>query len=222
MTPVNTDKAIIWDMDGVIADTALCHFKAWQEVFQKKGITYPEETFKRYFGQRNVDIIRKIMGKETPEDEISAISTEKEDNFLIKIKEQITPFPGVITLIKSLADSKYKMALASSAPQKNIDLITQTLKIDGCFQAVVSSKDVSQGKPSPQAFLLAASKLGVAPKNCIVFEDAIAGVAAAMSAGMHCIAVTNTNPKGSLAEADLVVDTLEVITVNDLDNLINN
>jgi beta-phosphoglucomutase family hydrolase len=222
MTHVNTARAIIWDMDGVIADTADCHFRAWQEVFIKHGITYPEETFKRYFGRRNVDIIRTIMGKDTPEKVVNTISHEKEEDFLVKIKEQIKAFPGVIELIKSLANSEYKMALASSAPKKNVDLITRTLKIDNCFQAVVSSKDVVQGKPNPQVFLLAAGKLSVEPKNCIVFEDAIAGVAAAKSAGMHCIAVTNTNSRESLAEADLIVDTLEIITIKDLDDLINN
>ena len=78
MTPENTTKATIWDMDGVIADTAICHFRAWQEAFGKYGIDYPEETFRRYFGRRNVDIIRTVMGPDTPEETVNAISDEKE------------------------------------------------------------------------------------------------------------------------------------------------
>ena len=113
------------------------------------------------------------------------------------------------------------MALASSAPIENIRLIIQGLGINNCFQSIVSGKDVLQGKPNPQTFLLAAKRLGVKPKNCIVIEDAAAGVVADKQAGMLCIAATNTNPRDNLTEADLIIDTLEEITVSHLESLFN-
>ncbi|GAI34174.1 unnamed protein product, partial [marine sediment metagenome] len=111
-----------------------------------------------------------------------------------------------------------KMALASSTPMENIRLITGSLGIANCFQAIVTGHEVTEGKPSPQVFLLAAQRLGVEPENCVVVEDAVAGVTAAKRAGMHCLAITNTHPKQSLKQADLIVDSLEAVTVNDLEN----
>jgi len=213
-------KAIIWDMDGVIADTAPYHLKAWQEAFQKKGVAFTEEDFRRNFGQRNDTIIRDTLGELTSLNEINVISREKEENFRRAVRQNIRPLPGAIELIKSLGQHGFKLALASSAPTENIKLVTKGLGIDNYFHTIVSGKDVTEGKPSPQGFLLAAQRLGVEPENCVVTEDAIAGVTAAKRAGMHCLAVTNTHPRSSLKEADLVVDTLEAVTVNDLDRLL--
>ena len=103
---------------------------------------------------------------------------------------------------------------------ENIQLITQSLKIHNCFDTIVSGWEVTKGKPDPQTFLLAAEKLGVEARNCIVFEDAIAGVTASKRAGMCCIAVTNTTPKEDLREANLITDTLEKVTIADLERLL--
>jgi len=220
-TKLSLEKAIIWDMDGVIADTAPCHLKAWQQVFQKRGVKFTEEDFKHNFGQRNDTIIRNVRGQDTSQSEIEAISREKENSFRNMVRQKIKPLPGVINLIKLLAEHKFKMALASSAPIENIRLLITGLDINSYFQAIISGKEVTEGKPNPQGFLLAAQRLGVKPENCIVVEDAVAGVTAAKRAGMCCLAVTNTHPRRSLSEADLIVDTLETISVNDLERLIN-
>jgi beta-phosphoglucomutase family hydrolase len=213
-------KAIIWDMDGVIVDTAPYHLKAWQEVFQKRGVAFTKEDFRRNFGQRNDTIILNTLGELTLQSEIDAIGREKERKFRNAVRQNIKPLPGAIELIKSLAPHGFKLALASSAPIENIKLLTKGLGIDKCFYAIISGGDVTEGKPSPQGFLLAAQRLGVEPKNCIVTEDAIAGITAAKRAGMYCLAVTNTHPRPSLTEADLVVDTLEAVNTNDLEQLL--
>jgi len=213
-------KAVIWDMDGVIADTAPYHFKAWQEVFQKRGMNFTEEDFKRNFGQRNDTIIRNVLGEGLSPSQIDTIAGEKEENFRQRVRQHIKPLPGAIKLLKSLREHGFKIALASSAPIENIRLVTQGLDINNCFHAIVSGREVKEGKPSPQGFLLAAKKLRVAPENCIVVEDAVAGVTAAKRAGMCCLAITNTHPKTSLIEADLIVDTLEAVTVSDLKQLL--
>jgi len=218
---VSRQKAVIWDMDGVIADTAPYHFKAWQHVFQKRGVNFTETDFRRNFGQRNDTIVRNVLGKDLPASEVDAITSEKEQNFRHRVKQNIKPLPGAINLIKSLKENGFSLALASSAPTENIQLILKGLNISNCFQAIVWGREVTEGKPNPQGFLLAAKKLGVVPKNCIVVEDAVAGVTAAKRAGMRCLAVTNTHPRTSLAEADLIVDSLEQVGVNDLEELLS-
>jgi beta-phosphoglucomutase len=112
------------------------------------------------------------------------------------------------------------MAIASSTVIENIHLITGSLGIENYFEAIITGHDVTEGKPSPQVFLVAAQRLGADPKNCVVFEDAVAGVKAAKSAGMHCVAITSSNPREKLAEADLVVDSLAEVSVNDLEKLL--
>jgi beta-phosphoglucomutase family hydrolase len=213
--------AVIWDMDGVIADTGPYHFKAWQDVFQKRGVNFTEEDFKRHFGQRNDTIIRSTLGEGISPGEVDAIADEKEENYRQRIAQKVKALPGAIELISSLRERGVKMAIASSAPPENIQLVTRGLGIDDCFQSIVWGREVTEGKPSPQGFLLAAKKLGVAPENCVVLEDAVAGVAAAKRAGMKCVAVTNTHPEMSLMEADVVVDTLETISVSYLEGLFN-
>ncbi len=214
-------KAVIWDMDGVIADTAPYHLKAWQQVFQKRGVNFTENDFRHIFGQRNDTIIKNVLGKSVPLSEIDAIAGEKEKSFRQSVRQHITPLPGAVELIKALKEHGFSIALASSAPIENIQLIFGGLDLNDCFQAIVSGREVKEGKPSPQGFLLAAKKLGVAPQNCIVVEDAVVGITAAKRAGMRCLAVTNTHPRTRLMEADLIVDTLETVGVNILEGLLN-
>jgi len=219
--PRSKVMGVIWDMDGVIADTAPYHLKAWQKVFQKRGVNFTEDDFKHHFGQRNDTITRNTLGEQISQSEIDTVAGEKEETFRKLVSQNIKPLPGAIKLMKALSEYGIKIALASSAPIENIRLVTQSLGIDNCFQTIVSGRDVAEGKPSPQGFLLAAQKLGVEPKHCIVIEDAIAGVSACKRAGMRCIAVTNTHPRESLTEADHIVDTLEAVSVHDLEELIN-
>ncbi len=219
--PRSKARAVIWDMDGVIADTAPYHLKAWQGVFQKGGVNFTEDNFRNSFGQRNDTIIRSVLGKEVSADEIEVISNEKDESFRQGIRQNLKPLPGAIKLIESLTKNEFKLALASSAPIENIQLLITGLGIKNCFRAIISGRDVAEGKPNPQGFLLAAQKLEVKPENCIVIEDAVAGVAAAKRAGMHCLAITNTHPRTSLMEADLIVDTLEAVSVKDLEGLLS-
>jgi beta-phosphoglucomutase family hydrolase len=216
---LNKNKAVIWDMDGVLADTAPYHFRAWQEVFCKLGASYSEDDFRRNFGKRNDTIIRNILGSEISPSEIEAIAAEKEEGFRKRARGNIKPLPGAIELVQSLNERGFSQALGSSAPIENIKLVTRELGIEGFFQVVVSGREVKEGKPSPQGFLLAVARLGVRPQDCVVIEDAVAGVTAAKRASMSCIAVTTTNDRTKLAEADLVVDTLEKVTVSNLDIL---
>jgi beta-phosphoglucomutase family hydrolase len=214
-----TLKAVLWDLDGVIADTGLHHYLAWKDVFGRRGVNFTEEEFMSHFGRRHDTIIRDALGDSLSPEEFEAITNEKQENYRRRVARNIKPLPGAIELIKALKEHGIKVAIASSAPPENIQLIIRGLDIADCFQAIASGLEVAESKPDPQIFLLAARKLGVEPGDCVVIEDAVAGVAAARSAGIKCVAVTNSHPKKNLKEADLVVDTLTAVTVSDLAGL---
>jgi len=212
-------EAVLWDLDGVIADTADYHYGGWQEVFGQRGVAFTREDFMRHFGQRHDTIIRFALGDDISREEFDVITRQKQGKYRQLVADNIKPLPGAIELIKSLNKNKIRTAIASSAPLENIEIIIRGLGIEDCFQAIACGTEVPEGKPSPQIFLLAAEKLGTEPGNCVVIEDAIAGVAGANQAGMKCIAVTNSHPVSSLREADLIVSTLKAIDVGDLERL---
>jgi beta-phosphoglucomutase len=214
-----TLEAVLWDLDGVIADTGTYHCRAWQDVFGRRGVSFTDEDFMRHFGQRNDTIIRDTVGGSISPEELAIIASEKEANYRRRVSGNIKPLPGAIELIKSLGQYSINMAIASSAPLENIQIIIRGLGVEDCFQAIVWGQEVAEGKPSPQVFLLAARKLEVEPRNCVVIEDAVAGVAAAKSADMKCVAVTNSHPRSRLKEADLIVATLATLSVSDLAGL---
>ncbi len=218
--PTEQPTGVIWDMDGVIVDTAPYHFTAWQQTFAKRGIIYTLAQFKQSFGRRNEAIIPEILGKPVSPEEIAAVAREKEALFRRLAKNKIKPFPGAVELIKRLALAKVKMALVSSTPPRNIDAVLNSLEIKTLFQTIISGADVAKGKPDPEGFLLAASRLEIKPESCVVIEDSTAGISAAKNAGMKCLAVTNTRPKSALKQADLIIDSLNNIDVDTLKSLI--
>lgn len=215
-----TLEAVIWDMDGVIVDTAAYHFKAWQTVFAPRGATFTEQDFRHHFGQRSDTIIRDTISGISAA-EVEVIVAEKEETFLREATGKIKPLPGAIELIKRLREHGVKMAIASSAPAENIELVTGSLGIKEYFQAIVWGREVAEGKPSPLVFLLAAERLGVEPADCLVVEDAVAGVVAAKRAGMKCLAVASNHSREKLSAANLVVDSLETVKMSDLAGLFN-
>jgi beta-phosphoglucomutase family hydrolase len=214
-------RAVIWDMDGVIADTGTYHCRSWQVAFKKQGVVFTEDDFQRIFGQRNDTIVRGMIRKEMTQAEIDSISNDKETYFREAVKSKIRPFPGVVSLLKTLKTYGIAAAIASSAPMENIKLILGEIGIADYFQAIVFGREVSEGKPSPQVYLKAAQKLGVEPADCIVIEDAVAGVEGAKRAAMHCIAVTNTHKAAGLERADMIVDSLEKVKIRELERLFN-
>ncbi|MFW6118552.1 MAG: HAD-IA family hydrolase [Chloroflexota bacterium] len=202
-------KAILWDMDGVIADSYSFHFAAWQETFAKRGVKFTKEDFSKLFGTRNDFIIGSIMGGKLPERDVKIMVQEKEENFRQKATGNIKPFPGALRLLNAIKRGNFKLGLVSSAPKENIDLVLSGLNLEGMFDCIVFGQRVSESKPSPQIYLLAARELEVTPNDCLVIEDSPLGVKAAKTAGMKCMAIANTHPRQKLQEADKVADSLE-------------
>jgi beta-phosphoglucomutase len=148
------------------------------------------------------------MGRELPEGDVKIMVQEKEENFRQKATGNIKPFPGVIKLLNAKKKGNFKLGLVSSAPKENIDLVLSELNLEGIFDCIVFGQEVSESKPSPQIYLLAARKLEVIPNDCVVIEDSPLGVKAAKTAGMKCLAIANTHPRQKLEEADKVFDSL--------------
>jgi len=213
--------AVIWDMDGVIVDSAPAHLKAWRQVFGERGIAFSERDFTISFGRRNDAIIDSVLGINTTQTEIKAIGREKEAAFRRIVVKDLIALPGVTDLMEALRDGGYQMAIASSTPLENITLIMRELGLSSYCKVIISEQDAEHGKPDPQCFLLAAHKLSVKPADSIVIEDTTSGLEAAAQAGMSSIAVTNTHPAERLKEADIVTASLKTISLNDIEKLID-
>ena len=210
------NRAVIWDLDGVIADTNPFHRAAWQKLAPELGLTFTEEDLLRAIGGSDSDVAMKILGPDTPADEAEALAERTERLFRDLAEGNIKPLPGALPLLRSLKENGFRLALVSSLPPESIELVLSSLGIERLFEYLVSSRDVSKRKPNPEGFLLAARKLGVLPAFCVVIEDAVAGVEAAKAAGMKCVAVTTTYPRERLVAADTIVDSLEAVDSKDI------
>lgn len=214
-------RGVIWDMDGVIIDSADLHFQSWRETLAKHGISMDREQFEQGFGRRNDDIIAGIIKRPITPEEIVAIGKEKEAEYRRIVKGNAHFFPGVLELMSSLKEGGFKQAVASSAPSDNLALVISEMRLEPFISATVDASGVSKGKPDPEVFLKAAEKLGLPPTSCLVIEDAVAGVEAAKRGGMAVVAVTNTHPREKLAAADMVLTSLEDVEPSQLLELIN-
>ena len=201
-------RAVLWDLDGVLVDSAPFHFQAWRELLASLGRELSEAEFRRTFGLRNDAILSDLVG-DLPPVEMERLAARKEALFRRAALGNIVPLPGALTLLRLLREWDFKLALVSSTPHGNIDLILGSLGVEGAFDVIVGEEDVRQGKPDPEGFLLAAKRLGVPPGECVVIEDAPVGVEAAKRGGMRCVGVSRDRPGEALAKADLVVETLE-------------
>lgn len=210
-------KACIFDLDGVIVDTAKYHFVAWKKLAEELGVVLTEEDNERLKGvsrMESLNIILSLGGLEVEEPEKIRLADKKNSWFVTYInemkKEEI--FPGVISLLQSLRKKNAKIALASSS--KNAKTVIDKLGIRDWFEVIVDGTMITHSKPDPEIFLLAAERLGVSPKDCIVVEDAEAGVEAAKSAGMKCIGIGSV---AQLGKADVVVEQIQKLNTEILE-----
>lgn len=208
----NTLQAVIWDLDGVIIDSAEEHKQSWQRLAREEGVQFSDADFWATFGQRNDDILTKQWGIASPE-KARELANRKEVYFREFIRDTAAPLPGSLELMRALHDAGFAQALASSTPIENIEVISEALGLKRYLSKFVSGETVPHGKPAPDIFLKAARELGIAPKHCVVIEDAVAGVEAAHAAGMRCIAVAGNRDLPGLRKADLMVKSLTEVNV---------
>jgi beta-phosphoglucomutase len=219
------DHGIIWDLDGTLVDTMEVHFQAWAALAQEVNKPLSREAFEATFGRRNFDIIRLMFGHELTDREVEKFGERKEVLYRALASRGIDLVPGARSLLEGLRAAGFPQAIGSSAPRANVDLIMQLTETAHFFAAVVSMADTLRGKPDPQVFQIAAERLGIPTSRCVVFEDAPAGIQAAKNGGMKCIAVRSVGHHSedslSSAGADLVVDSLEAVTVDEVRRLVS-
>jgi len=209
--------AIIFDMDGVVVDNIPYHKKAWNKFMTKHGFKYSDKYFDTYInGETNEEILTKLFGKKISKSEIEKYINIKENFYRKTYSPHIKPLPGLLKFLKKLKTENIPIALATAAPQENVDFVLKKTKTKKYFSVVVDSKDVKNGKPHPEIFLKASKKLHTKPDNCIVFEDSILGVKAGKRAKMKVIGVLTSNTKKELHQADNFINDFEGFDLDDL------
>jgi HAD superfamily hydrolase (TIGR01509 family) len=199
------DGAVLWDMDGTLVDSEEFHWLSWRDTMASEGIPITHDQFLVTFGQRNDSILPRWLGANAAPDRIQRIGDAKEELYRKLVRESgLAPLPGAAEWVRRLQKENWRQAVASSAPRANLDVVLDVIGLAGCFEALVSAEDVTAGKPDPQVFLTAAARLKTLTSQCVVVEDAAAGVEAARRAGMRCIRVSR---KAALP-ADVAVSSL--------------
>jgi beta-phosphoglucomutase len=222
-------KAVIFDCDGIIADNEPLHLRMFQKVLGEEDIPLTEkEYYDVYLGMDDKGCFTAVLsahGRPATPEKLSDLIERKARYYREAIDHELILFPGVRSLVQE-ASKRYRLAVASGALLHEIELILKAAGIREAFNVIVSAEDVSTGKPDPEGFNKALSQLNasppkpaspIQPKECLVIEDSIAGVQAAQSARMRCLAVTNSYTRDQLKQADLIVESLEGISPETLE-----
>ncbi|MFX0071104.1 MAG: HAD family hydrolase [Candidatus Hermodarchaeota archaeon] len=206
---------VIFDMDGVLADTGKIHYESWAKMAKEDAkVDYSRKFFEETFGQQSIPITRKLVGPEVDLTLVVKWANLKEHYYREMVKDKLEPLPGVIELIKELKSKKFKLAVGSSGPLENVELLLSCLNIKHYFDVIITAEDVKNGKPAPDVFLICSERLNIIPSNCIVIEDAPVGIQAAITAGMKSIALTTTHEMDELSIANFVVKDLSSVNTN--------
>jgi beta-phosphoglucomutase len=196
-------------MDGVLIDSYHAHLEAWQQMGEKLGRPITEEAFVPTFGRVNREIFHHLWGDAFSDDEIARWGDWKEEAYREIILKRFPGMDGAADLLDALKAAGFALAIGSSGPPENVAAALVGLGRATLFDAIVNGREVTHGKPHPEVFLKAAERLDLEPRVCAVVEDSLAGLEAAVRAGMTPIALTGTFPREQLAEkAALVVDSL--------------
>ena len=200
-------KAVIFDMDGVIAETEHAHIVAEKQTMLRYGIEISEDELHEYTGTTAKVMFTSLIEKYKLNTTFDRIFKEKEEILFRLLEEDVQPTKGVIDLLRKLKKMKIKLAVASSSHKRMIEYVLKKLKIIDLFDSIVGAEDIDRSKPDPEIFLISAKRLNVKPEECTVVEDSKLGVEAAKKAGMKCLGYVNpSSGKQDLSKADFVAD----------------
>ena len=214
-------EACLFDLDGVVVDTAKYHFIAWKALAEELGFEFTIEDNERLKGvsrMQSLELLLEIGNLLVSENEKLAMA-EKKNALYVSYIEKMTPdetLPGVEKFLQELREAGIKIALGSAS--KNAPMILERIQLTGMFDAIVDGNSISEAKPNPEVFLKGAEKLGVLPENCVVFEDAIAGIEAAQHANMYSVGIGDPE---TLGFADLVIPGFDGFTLEKLKKALN-
>ena len=228
MTPQKIHKAmlkgILFDMDGVLVNNLEVHRQAFAEFFRRYGVDRTFEELNRVFGMGNDDIMGELMPREIVERVgIRELGYEKEAIYREIYAPTITPQPGLLDLLDECDKHNLLCAVGSSGYKANVDFVLDKCEIRRYFSAIVAGDQVTRCKPDPEIYLTAAAKLGLEPKECIVFEDAEAGIEAAQRAGIKVVALATTFDRNFLegCKPDYIIDDFRDISVDKLREIVS-
>jgi beta-phosphoglucomutase family hydrolase len=207
--------AVIFDMDGVLVDNAHFHERAFAEYFSQFGTKLAPEMF----GRGNEELMAELFPNESKERH-SELAAGKEAYYRQIYEPHIKPVTGLVDLLEELKKNNIRIAVGSSAPVENIDFVLDKLQIRDYFDVVVVAAMVQRAKPAPDIYLKSAELLNIQPDRCLVFEDALAGIAAARSAGMKIAGVATSLPKERLSETDRIINDFREITIAEIKQII--
>jgi beta-phosphoglucomutase len=204
---------VIFDMDGVLVDSYRAHYDAWRATARQYGLDMTEEDFARTFGRVSRDIIERLWPGRFNDQQKTQFDNQKEAAYREGLRTHFPEMKGAGELIASLHAAGFKLAIGSSGPAENVAVVKETIRNGNLISATVNGSEVHRGKPDPEVFQLAASKLGMPPARCAVVEDAFVGLQAARRAGMIAVALTGTAKREALSpEADIVIDNLSELS----------
>ena len=211
-------KAVLWDLDGTLVDSEEFHWQSWQHALGIEGVPVTKVQFKATFGRRNESILSDWLAPDASPERITRVADAKEVEYRrLAAEHGLQPLPGAAEWLQRLGNAGWRQAIASSAPRLNVDTMLAALHLAHYFDAIVTSEDVTRGKPEPDVFLAAAARLDAPPSRCIVVEDAAAGIEAAKRAGMRSIGVNLT----TRLAADLFVASLTELAEDAFDRLLD-
>jgi beta-phosphoglucomutase len=214
----NQLRGVLWDLDGTLIDSMPYHWQAWRENLEALGYHFTLEAFKPTIGLRNEEIVNDVLKLDLSREALEQLLQAKEQRYRRILSERGLPLlPGARRLLSDLKSQGWRQAIASSAPRLNVEAVLQATDLGEWMDAIVCAEDVTRGKPEPEPFLLAATRLAVRPGHCLVVEDAPAGLEGARRAGMRSIGVLTTY--GEL-QAGYVVKSLEDLTVETFEKLL--
>lgn len=205
-------KAALFDMDGTLVDNTLAHMRAFEIFCARYGVTGWKEKLSQAFGMGNDDIMRLIMPAELIRERgLASLAEEKEAIYREIYAPEIRPVEGLVPLLESLRAAGVRCAVGSSGCRANVDFVLEKCRIEEFFDARISGDRVTRCKPDPEIYLTAAAALGMAPADCVVFEDAKAGIESARRAGVgRVVALATTLPREVLereTDADVIGET---------------
>ncbi len=217
-------KAVFFDCDGVLVDSEIIHYRAFQNVLSPFGVSFD---YKRYedkyigFDDRDAFIeIAKDFGKPEIAEKLDVLISAKNKALRKAVEEDLSSFEGVVEFVKKLRDAGVFMAVVSGSLRDEVELFVSKLGLSSFFEFYVTAEDVRKSKPDPESYLLAFKKMKLhldgklSKKNCVVFEDTPSGIQAAKSAGLFTVAITNSFPPADLHKADLVISSFKDIDIN--------
>lgn len=212
------NRAVIFDMDGVICHTNPDHSLTFQEFFRKRDMFFTDAEYAEHmYGKNNSYIMSHFFGRKIEGEELKALEEEKEGMFREMYKNKVKTIDGFMPWLELLKKEGYRLGVATSAPRLNLDLIGGVLNLEQYMDVMLASEDVLVHKPDPQVYLKSADLLGIDVNKCIVFEDSHAGVSAAINAKMKVVGVLSSHTKKELPPCDHYIDTYDDISLSDLD-----